>query len=32
VSAAGKFGEGMEATALHLLGILCAHEGLYYEA
>lgn len=35
MSAAGTIGEGMEATsplALHLLGILCAHEGRYYEA
>jgi tetratricopeptide (TPR) repeat protein len=35
VSAAGKLGEGLEATsplALHLLGILCAHEGRYEEA
>jgi Flp pilus assembly protein TadD len=35
VSAAGKIREGMEAAsplALHLLGILCAHEGRYHEA
>jgi tetratricopeptide (TPR) repeat protein len=35
VSAAGTIGEGLKATsplALHLLGILCAHEGRYYEA
>lgn len=35
MSAAGTIKEGMEATsplALHLLGILCAHEGRYEEA
>lgn len=35
MSAAGKLGEGMEATsplALPLLGILCAYEGRYEEA
>lgn len=36
MSAAGEIGEGMEGAtsplALHLLGILCAHEGRYDEA